>query len=140
MTADFPLKRLPYPVVVHDRGAPDAVCTSVRQYQLGCWSVVELAGDVDVQSASVLRPLSPAGGVDVVFDLRGVTFMDCAGLRAVLSTCRAVQSAGGWVRVVVSSHAVRKLFMLSRADHEVSLFDSLAEALFAPVSPPPSGR
>lgn len=132
MKADFPLERFVRPEVVQDHISPAAL----RIYQHGCWLVVQITGEFDLELVPVIPPLvAPAG---VVFDLREVTFMDCAALGVVASTSRTVQRAGGSVRVVVTSPRLCRLFALTGVDRAVTPFDSLEQALAAPVSAPPA--
>lgn len=73
-------------------------------------ALVVVSGEVDASSAPVLahrldavldgRPAS------VVVDLRGVTFLDSAGLSTLAMAHRRAQEHGGAVRVVASSRAV----------------------------------
>ncbi|RBY91016.1 STAS domain-containing protein [Blastococcus sp. TF02A-30] len=72
--------------------------------------LVAVSGEVDSSSAPVLAhhldtvlETSPAA---VTVDLRGVTFLDSAGLSTLAMAHRRAEAAGGRVRVVASSRAV----------------------------------
>jgi anti-anti-sigma factor len=62
--------------------------------------VYALDGELDLGAAKALRrrlrQLAPAsGGGPVVLDLSGLSFIDCAGLRALRQTHAALRAAGG---------------------------------------------
>jgi stage II sporulation protein AA (anti-sigma F factor antagonist) len=74
------------------------------------------SGDVDTNVAetfqdimlSVMRGHSPS----LLLDLSGVSFMDCAGLRALLLTQRRAGLRGGSVSLIAESPAVRRIIDL----------------------------
>lgn len=132
----FPLKHLLPADLAGVGDTAEETRLSVRLYRAGPWSVFELGGEIDVQVVPVIRALPGGHTPHVIFDLRDVTFMDCGGLRAIVSASRTSHSEGGCVRVVASSRQVRRLLTLTRVDRVVSLFESLEEALDAPVLPP----
>ena len=46
-------------------------------------------------------------------DVSGVSFMDCAGLRALLATRRRAELRGGFMRLIAVSRAVRRIMELT---------------------------
>ena len=74
------------------------------------------SGDVDTNVAetfqdmmlAVMRGHSPS----LLLDLSGVSFMDCAGLRALLLTQRRAGMRGGSVSLIAESPAVRRIIDL----------------------------
>ena len=66
--------------------------------------VVEIRGEIDIQSAPELRDellrVIRRCGPEPALDLAGVTFMDCAGLNVLLATRRRAQLEEGSVRVI----------------------------------------
>ena len=71
----------------------------------GLW--VRLDGELDLSTAEMLEASVPAwprggGAVPVVLDLRGVTFCDGAGLRAVVRARRTAHALGVICHVIVS--------------------------------------
>jgi anti-anti-sigma factor len=76
-------------------------------------TVVCASGDVDTNAAEpfqdtmlgVMRRYSPW----LLLDLSGVSFMDCAGLRALLLTRRRAELRGGSVCLIAESPAVRRI-------------------------------
>lgn len=91
--------------------------------------VVAIGGEVDVATAPRLRAeLSMARALRpdrLIVDLGGVTFMDAAGLSALLSPARA-----GDVRVTLIARPgrVRRLLELVGADRAVEVLDSVPQA------------
>ena len=53
------------------------------------------------------------GGVDVDLDLVGVTFLDSAGLNALVTVARRVGGAGGRLRVMSASKAAQRVLDIS---------------------------
>lgn len=91
----------------------DALDVRVRP---GARLVVEVRGELDVQSAPWLRDqllrTIRRYGPRVAVDLGGVTFMDCAGINVLLATRRRARLEGGWMRVVRPSPAARRVILL----------------------------
>jgi anti-anti-sigma factor len=79
-------------------------------------AVVWASGDVDTNVAetfqdvmlAVMRRHSPL----LLLDLSGVSFIDCAGLRALLLTQRRAGMRGGSVSLIAESPAVRRIIDL----------------------------
>ena len=75
-------------------------------------------GEIDVATAEDLllrlRMLAGGAGREIVLDLSRVTFIDCAGLRALIALDHQVRTAGGRVRVTAVSSQVARLFELVR--------------------------
>jgi anti-sigma B factor antagonist len=78
--------------------------------------VVEIRGEIDIQSAPGLRDellqVIRRYGPQVTLDLAGVTFMDCAGVNVLLATRRRAQLEEGSVRVVRASPRVLRMISL----------------------------
>ena len=49
----------------------------------------------------------------LLLDVSGVSFMDCAGLRALLATRRRAELRGGFMRLIATSAAVRRIMELT---------------------------
>src|ERR1700733_1599163 len=83
----------------------------VRRADLGTF--VQVGGDLDFEDEQsfqkillhVMRAYSPR----LLLDLAGVSFMDCAGLRALLITRRRAEMRKGSVRLVAASATVRRV-------------------------------
>ena len=79
----------------------DLIC---KQYTADEITVLQLAGDLDLNSAPVLeQELTAADGrrPRLVVDLSKVALVDRAGLRVLVAARRGVQARGGWVRLVI---------------------------------------
>jgi anti-sigma B factor antagonist len=78
--------------------------------------VVEIRGEIDIQSAPGLRDellrVIRHYGPELALDLAGVTFMDCAGLNVLLATRRRAQLEEGSVRVIRASPQVLRVISL----------------------------
>ena len=78
--------------------------------------VVEIRGEIDIQSAPELRDellrVIRRCGPELALDLVGVTFMDCAGLNVLLATSRRAQLEEGSVRIIRASPRVRRMISL----------------------------
>jgi anti-sigma B factor antagonist len=83
---------------------PFAAGTRAMSVSLELPHVVAICGEVDIQSAPELRDellrVIRRRGPELIIDLGGVTFLDCAGLGVLLATRRRAQLEGGWVRLV----------------------------------------
>jgi anti-anti-sigma factor len=67
----------------------------------------------------------------LVFDLRGLTFIDSTGLRAVLAAHERARSRGGRVVVVRGSTAVDRALSLTELDQRLEVIDD-PESVRAP--------
>ena len=77
----------------------------VRCERVGERVVVELSGELDHASAAgarreIDRWIEDSGVREVVFDLKGLTFMDSSGLGVILGRYRVINGRGGsvWIR------------------------------------------
>jgi stage II sporulation protein AA (anti-sigma F factor antagonist) len=94
-------------------------------------TVVRLDGELDMSGTFVLEPkldelAAESVDGDVLFDLRGVTFIDSTGLAALVGAHERLRDAGVPTRFVRGSDDVQKVF-------EVSGFDGVLDF----VDPPP---
>ena len=87
--------------------------------------VVAICGEVDIQSAPELREellrLIRRHGPQLIIDLGGVTFMDCAGLNVLVATRRRAKLEGGWVRLVRVPPQPRRMISLLHLDQAFEL-------------------
>ena len=100
---------------------------------VGAWSVVAVAGEVDVATAPRLRKetiaLVSAGHYRVVLDLEAVDFLDSTGLGVLIGVLRRVGAVGGELRVVCSTPRIVDLFTVTGLDRVFDLRPTLADAL-----------
>ena len=87
--------------------------------------VVAIAGEVDVATAArvraELRLAHALGPGRLILDLSGVTFLDAAGISAILSPCRG---ADLHVTLVAPPGRVRRLMEIVGADRAVEILDA----------------
>ena len=70
---------------------------SIRLYRRAAWSVIEVEGDLDIQSVPLRRRVLAATAPCMVFDLGRVGFMDASGLAfLVAGRLAAAEAGGGW--------------------------------------------
>ena len=74
---------------------------------------VDIAGDIDMNSGPILERsllhFLRISGTCLVADLSGVTFIDCAGLRMLIRTCRTAERHASALRFTSPSPPVRRL-------------------------------
>src|SRR6201989_705070 len=79
-------------------------------------TVVWASGGVDTNAAETFQDMMQSGtrrhSASLLLDLSGVSFMDCAGLRALLLTQRRAGMRGGSVSLIAESPAVRRIIEL----------------------------
>lgn len=96
--------------------------------------VVYLAGEIDVEVAAWLRErlqdLVAAGQVDLVIELRAVTFVDSTGLGVLVGVSQATRTQGGSMALVVDEASpVAKILRVSALDLLFPVYASLKDAL-----------
>jgi anti-sigma B factor antagonist len=90
---------------------PQLVLETTR---IGSHDVIVASGEIDLASAPrVESALERFSAQEVVLDLRGVDFMDSAGLKVLLSQRTRLDDSGGALRLVVGDGAVRRLLELT---------------------------
>jgi len=87
--------------------------------------VVKVSGEIDIASGPKLREellgVMRQYGARLELDLRGVTFMDCAGINVLLAARGRARLEGGSVRVLRASRRARKVLMLTGLLQEFAL-------------------
>ena len=96
-------------------------------------AVVTLSGELDAGTAgrlrSLLNELLLAGKSNLVLDLSGLTFIDSAGLAALLSAAKGTRRGGGRLLLSGPAPTVRKVMALTGIDVVLTTVDSVDEAL-----------
>ena len=94
-------------------------------------AVVWASGDVDTNVAEVFRDMMLSvmrrHSSSLLLDLSGVSFMDCAGLRALLMTRRLAAMRGGSVCLIAESPAVHRIIDLLGVRDVFPVCERLAE-------------
>ncbi|MFI7498333.1 STAS domain-containing protein [Streptomyces sp. NPDC049687] len=79
----------------------------------GPYTVVEVAGEIDLATAGLLADHLDAATAlaapDVLVDLRSVVFFDCSGLRVLCRAEERALRAGGRLRIVCDQPSLRRL-------------------------------
>jgi anti-sigma B factor antagonist len=102
---------------------PQLVLETTR---IGDHDVVVASGEIDLASATrVDNALEPFSGQPVVLDLRGVDFMDSAGLKVLLSHRARIEESGGDLRLVVGEGAVIRLLELTGVSDAFSITSTI---------------
>ncbi|MFY9932688.1 MAG: STAS domain-containing protein [Streptosporangiaceae bacterium] len=88
-------------------------------------TVVAISGEVDVCTEaplqqSLLRIIRECGA-KLMLDMSGVSFIDCAGLRALLLTRRRAEMRGVFLRLIATSAAVRRVIELTGAQDALAM-------------------
>ena len=100
---------------------------------VGNQTVVEVAGEIDVATADTLRErlgtLIDRQHVDLVVDLRGVSFMDSTGLGLLVGTLKRVRTAGGRLQLVIDSERLLMVFRITALEQVFTIRPSLDDAL-----------
>ena len=98
--------------------------------------VIKVDGDLDSYSAGRVREAfsDATGQPTIIIDIRGVPFLDSAGLGALVGGIRRIREAGGEVAVCCTHTGVRRLLGTIGFDRIVPVTQSPAEATAALVS------
>jgi anti-sigma B factor antagonist len=106
----------------------------LRERVVGSTTVVELRGEIDIQTAppvsAHLDALTSGPSPELVLDLRSVTFIDCRGLAALCRTRNRALDRGGRLRLVTSSPRFLWMLRLTNLAHAFDVYARLPDALF----------
>ena len=118
----------------------DAALTIEVRHEPG-YAIVTAAGEIDISTVTGLRERLfelAATGRPLVADLDQVTFIDSAGLSALVGTANRADAHGGSLYAACSRPKIRKLFRLTGLDRRIPLartLDEAREALKARTAP-----
>ena len=108
---------------------------SVTSRERGDLTIVEVAGEVDVYTAAILREkladLIDADHTDLVVDLTGVGFLDSTGLGVLVGALKKIRGFGGRLQLVIDQEKVMKVFRITALTQVFTIHDSLEAALVA---------
>ena len=99
----------------------------------GC-VIAAITGEIDISTVGGLRERLfelAEGREPLIVDLDRVTFIDSAGLGALVGTSRRAAEHGGILRAVCTQPQTRKLLWMTGVDRRIPLDSSLEEALAA---------
>lgn len=105
----------------------------VHRRELPPWTVLEVAGELDVVGAPDLRQHVMAavrsGGHHLVLDLTGVDFIDSFGIGVVVGALKRTRLLDGDLRLVVPEPRVRRVFEVCDLDRIFTLHNGIDEAV-----------
>ena len=94
--------------------------------------IAAVTGEIDISTVSQLRErlfeLADSGGTLIV-DLNRVTFIDSAGLGALVGTAQRIAEHGGSLHAVCAQQQPRRLLWMTRVDKRIPLSATVAGAL-----------
>lgn len=106
---------------------------SIAVGTLGDASIIEVAGEVDVATVSMLaKALGDAahsGKGDLILDAQKLVYIDSAGIQTLLSTQQKLR-ANGRALAIVGCHGIfHKLMQVGRFDTRFPMYSTIDEAL-----------
>ena len=97
----------------------------------GDFHVIELTGDIDVETARTLRShiVERVGdaAARIIIDLSGVDFMDSSGLGALVSGWQLTRDEGEF-RIAGASSIVRRVLSITGMEEVFTLYPTVEEA------------
>ena len=100
-------------------------------------TVVEVRGEVDVYTASLLRErllaVIDGGAGRVVADLRRVDFLDSTGLGVLVGALKRLRMAGGDLVLVCDNEKLLKIFQITALDRVFALHNTVEAATSPPA-------
>lgn len=101
------------------------------------WTVVAVAGEIDVYTAPNLRDrlvgLVGAGHYNLVVDLEGVDFLDSTGLGVLVGALKRVRAHQGSLRLVCTQERLLKVFRITGLAKVFAIYGSVEAAVAAEV-------
>jgi anti-sigma B factor antagonist len=94
--------------------------------------IVAVAGEIDISTVAGLRERLfelAVDGQSLIVDLDRITFIDSAGLGALVGAARSAAAHGGSLRAVCAEPRTRQLLWLTGVDRRIPLDASLDGAL-----------
>lgn len=99
----------------------------IETSQRGDEHVVRLFGDFDItgfqQVDEELGRIQADGLPIVTLDLRGLTFIDSSGIRAILRADARARGLGRRLRLIAGPERVHKVFQITRLDDRLEFVD-----------------
>lgn len=108
---------------------------SVEVWQEPAATVIRLSGEFDVVSVAAVRQrlldLAIDGQVNQVLDLTPVTFMDSAGLGALIAVRRRLQTLQGALVLSCTNDTILRLLRWTSLDKVLRIYPTVDEAIAA---------
>jgi anti-sigma B factor antagonist len=110
---------------------------SLATREVAGYTVVEVRGEVDVYTASLLRErllaVIDGGAGRVVADLRGVDFLDSTGLGVLVGALKRLRMSGGDLTLVCDNEKLLKIFQVTALDRVFAVHDTVEAATSPPA-------
>ena len=94
-------------------------------------TIMAISGEVDICTEAQLQQsllrIIRERPASLMLDVSGVSFMDCAGLRALLVTRRRAEMRGVFLRLIATSAAVRRIIELTGAQEALAMERSTSD-------------
>ena len=109
---------------------------SIADSTRGDFHVLQLAGDIDVETSRTLRAhivdrvVTPSS--QIVVDLTAVDFMDSAGLGALVSGWQLTRE-GGDFRIAGANPIVRRVLSITGMEDVFALYETVDDAIAGPA-------
>ena len=105
---------------------------SIADHTRGDFHVLALDGDIDVETARILRAhiveRFTEPGAQVVIDLSGVGFMDSSGLGALVSGWQLTRDEGDF-RIAGANNIVQRVLSITGMEDVFSLYPTVDDAV-----------
>jgi anti-sigma B factor antagonist len=112
-------------------GASRWFLAATEQLETGA-RVVSVMGEVDVATAPALEQALhesvDEGSDEVIVDLTGCTFLDSAGLRALLAARGRLEHSDQRLPLVMSSPSVMRIFQITHFDEQCEIYPTVTAA------------
>lgn len=96
-------------------------------------AVIAMPAEIDVanhrQIQDILLQALDDGALVLVADASGTTFCDCAGARTLMEIHHRAVTAGAELRLVTAGSEMQRILAMTRADHLLDSYPTLAAAL-----------
>jgi anti-anti-sigma factor len=100
----------------------------IEAVELGATLRVRLSGEFDLVAYKEVDELlaneQMNGRHDVIVDLRGLSFIDSSGIRALLQANMRAEEVGGRLRLIPGPDNVRRVFELAGLDEKFEFVES----------------
>ncbi|HEX6968842.1 MAG TPA: STAS domain-containing protein [Micromonosporaceae bacterium] len=108
---------------------------SLATRTLGDHTVLEVGGEVDIESAPRLREnlvgVIAAGSRKVIVDLARVEFLDSSGLGVLVGGLRRLRAVDGTLVIVCDREPLLKIFRITALDRVFSIYPTVDAAIGA---------
>ncbi|MGW7686314.1 STAS domain-containing protein [Kribbella sp. NPDC054772] len=103
----------------------------IRTTDAGAYVLVQVVGDLDLESAPALTEELKArlGARPIVLDLAGIEFMDSSGLGVLVGAHKDAAAQGGALLVAAPGPRVHRIFKITKLHKVFALYETVDEAV-----------